>query len=216
METIIQSLPDWLPQLLSGLGLSLQITIASLLVGLPLGLLFSLGGSSRNLLIKSGSILAVELGRGAPALVLLQFVYFGLPSAGIPIGAFVSAVLALGWNTGAYMSEVISSALAAVNRGQREAAQVIGLNSFDILFHIILPQALKIAIPPLLGLSIMLFQLTSLCFSISLQELLSKAYNIGSETFLYLQALLVAGLIYALVSIPAAWFTNRLEVRLSR
>lgn len=216
MEDFLQSVPGWLPQLFAGLRLSALLTVAILAVGLPLGLLFSLGSASRNSAVKAFCITAVELGRGAPILVLLQFVYFGLPSAGIPIGAFLSAVLALGWNTGAYMSEVFSSSLKAVSRGQREAAQAIGLNGFDTLFHILLPQAMKIAIPPLLGLSIFVFQLTSLCFSISLPELLSKAYNIGSETFLYLQVLIVAGAMYAIFSIPAAWFTGLLEARFSR
>lgn len=216
MDGFLKTLSEWLPQLLSGLRLSGELTLVVLLVGIPLGLLLSLGSSSRIFAVKAVSITAVEFGRGTPLLVLLQFVYFGLPSGGIPIGAFASAVVAMGWNMGSYSSEVFTSALKAVHRGQREAAMAVGLNSFDTLVHVILPQAMKVAIPPLLGLSIFAFQLTSLCFTISLPELLSKAYNIGSNTFLYFQALVIAGVMYAIFSIPAAWFTGVLEARFSR
>ena len=85
----------WLPDLLSGLWISLQVTGLSLLLGIPFGLLLALGVMSKRGAVKALSLFMVEIGRGAPALVLLQFIYFGLPSSGLMLGSFTAAVIAL-------------------------------------------------------------------------------------------------------------------------
>jgi polar amino acid transport system permease protein len=158
----------------------------------------------------------VEIGRGAPALILLQFAYFGLPSAGISLTSFVAAVLALAWTTGAYTSEIIRAGLQAVPHGQREAAEAVGMDHVDALRYIIIPQGLRVAAPALLGFAISLLQATSLCFTIALPELLSQAYMIGTSTFRYMPILCLAGLLYAAICIPATLAVAVLERRLSR
>lgn len=204
---------EWLPELLSGLSISLEVTALSLLLGIPFGLLLALGVLARSKPVKVVSLLAVEVGRGAPALVLLQFIYFGLPSTGITVGSFTAAVAALAWNTGAYTSEIIRASLQSVAHGQREASEALGLRWIDELRFVLLPQCLRVALPALLGFSILIFQGTSLCFTIALPELVSRAYEIGSNTFRYFPALLTAGALYACISIPAAFLVSHVEKR---
>ncbi|WP_368518534.1 amino acid ABC transporter permease [Rhizobium sp.] len=206
---------SWMPDLLGGLSISLQVTALSLLLGIPFGLLLALGVLARNRALRAASLFLVEVGRGAPALVLLQFIYFGLPSAGLTIGSFVAAVIALAWNTGAYTSEIIRASLQSIAHGQREAAEALGLNRTDELRFVLLPQGLRVALPALLGFSILIFQGTSLCFAIALPELVSRAYEIGSNTFRYFPALLCAGALYACISIPAALLVSHVEKRAS-
>ena len=208
-----EEITAWLPDLLGGLSVSLQVTALSLLIGIPFGLLLALGVLAKSRFVKALSLFLVEVGRGAPALVLLQFIYFGMPSAGLMLGSFTAAVIALAWNTGAYTSEIIRASLQSVAHGQREAAEALGLNRMDELRYVLLPQGLRVALPALLGFSILIFQGTSLCFTIALPELVSRAYEIGSTTFRYFPALLCAGVLYASISIPAALLVNHVEKR---
>ena len=204
---------SWLPGFWAAFTVSLKLTVAALLVGLPLGLAFALGVKARSLMVRVPAFILVELGRGAPLLVLLQFIYFGLPSVNMSLGAFASAIVALGWNCGAYTSEVIRAALDAVPSGQKEAAHALGLSDVDTYRYILLPQGLRIAVPTLTALSIMLFQATSLCFAISVPEIISHAYQVGSTTFHYFSALTIAGLFFATVCIPSSLLVSWLERR---
>jgi polar amino acid transport system permease protein len=208
-----EEITTWMPELLGGLSISLQVTALSLLFGIPLGLVLALGVLVHNKVLRVGSLLLVEIGRGAPALVLLQFIYFGLPTTGLTVDSFPAAVIALAWNTGAYTSEIIRASLQSIAYGQREAAEALGLSRTDELRYVLLPQSLRVALPPLLGFSILVFQGTSLCFTIALPELVSRAYEIGSTTFRYFPALLCAGVLYACISIPASLLVNHIERR---
>lgn len=210
-----EEIASWMPDLLGGLSISLQVTVLSLLFGIPFGLLLALGVLARNKALRAISLILVEVGRGAPALVLLQFIYFGLPGVGLTIESFAAAVIALAWNTGAYTSEIIRASLQSIAHGQREAAEALGLGRIDELRFVLMPQGLRVALPALLGFSILIFQGTSLCFTIALPELVSRAYEIGSTTFRYFPALLCAGALYACISIPAALLVEHVEKRAS-
>lgn len=205
----------WFPELWKGFVLSMQVTAVSLALGVVLGLLLALGVSAPRRVVRYPSLLIVELGRGAPALILLQYFYFGLPSAGLTLSSFWAAALALAYCTAAYTSEIIRGGIEAVAQGQNEAAEVIGLNRLDALRFIILPQALRVALPSLLGFSIMMFQASSLCFTIALPEIVSRASAIGSSTFEYMPVLTLAGLMYSAVCAPATLGVAALEKRLA-
>jgi polar amino acid transport system permease protein len=207
---------QWLPVLSDGLLISIKVTLLSMLIGVPLGLVFALMVSASKRAISMIAVVLVELGRGAPALILLQFFYFGLPSLHLTLTSFMSSVLALAWSTGAYTSEIIRAGLQAVPHGQREASYAIGLSQADTLRLIIVPQGLRIAIPPLLGFGVLLLQATSLCFTVALPELVTKAQQIGNETFLYMPVLILAALLYTVICLPSTLFVSSLERRLSR
>lgn len=207
---------EHVPTLLDGFAVSLEITAVCLIFGIPLGLLLALGVQAKRRALRWLALFVVEIGRGAPVLILMQFMYFGLPSAGLTLSSFAAASFAMAWCTGAYTSEIIRGGLEAVPAGQREAAQAIGLTFGDALRYVILPQGLRVAVPALLGFSIIMLQATSLCFTIALPEIVSQAYIIGSVTFRYMPIFMLTGLMFAAVCIPATLCVTVLERRLSR
>ncbi|HVK25387.1 MAG TPA: amino acid ABC transporter permease [Actinokineospora sp.] len=210
---------DWTtyaPDLLQGLGVSAQLIGIALAIGLPLGLVLAMFANSRTAIVRSSIVVLVEIGRGVPALVMLQILYFGLPSSGITLDALIAGGLALGLTTAAYSSEIIRGGLQAVPFGEIEAAQAMAMSRAHILRYIVVPQGLRICLPPLLGFCIAMFQATSLAYTISVPELLGSAYSIGSSTFRYLSILVLAGLFYAAITVPASLLVNSMESRLGK
>lgn len=216
IETPFASLAADLSPLLPGLWTSIKLTLASLAVGLPLGLLLAILVSSRRRVVSAPALVFVEIGRGAPVLIVLQLFYFGLPQVDLTLSSFVAGTAGLGLTTAAYTSEIIRAGLQAVPAGQREASRALGMNQRDELRFIVIPQGIRIATPALLGFAILVFQGTSLCFTIAVPELLSKAYAEGSESFEYLQAIGLAAALYAAVALSAAFAVRRIEARMGR
>lgn len=216
MGTTWAEIADWLPVLLAGLRISLKVTLATLVTGIPLGLLLALLVQSRSRAASWAALVVVEIGRGTPALVLLQFIYFGLPQVDLSLSSFVSAWVALSLTTAAYTSEILRAGLQAVPAGQIEAAHALNLSRRDELRFVILPQGIRVAVPALFGFAILVFQSTSLCFAIALPEIVSQANEIGSMTFKYFPVLTVTGVIFAVICIPASVFVGWLEHRAAR
>lgn len=205
-----------LPELLRGLGVALQLTGLALFLGFPGGLLTALLVSRRNWLAKLAGLVIVEVGRGLPLLVLLYLVYQGLPQFHLSLTNFLSAVAAFAWSTAAYSSEMFRASLNALPKGQREAALASGMGQVDTFRFVLLPQALRIAIPPLLNLAVQIFQATALAYVITVPEIMQHAYFLGTVSFLYLNVFLLAGVLYAAVTLPSSALIAVLERRLSR
>lgn len=202
---------DWFelaPELLGGLLVSLQLCLTALALGLPLGILLAIGSSAPRAIIRRTIIVFVEVGRGAPALIILYLVYFGLPQFQLVLSSFVSAVIALAIIVGAYTAEIFRAGINAIPRGQREASRALGLSWRKELQLVILPQAIRIVIAPLVGFAILAFQASSLAFAVSVPELLSVAYNTASITYRFWPALTLAGLMYAVVTLLAVWLLS--------
>lgn len=201
---MIEFFAEWarlFPDLLPGLWVTMQLTVLSLLFGLPLGVVLAVGASAPSRWVRWPVIALVEIGRGAPALILLYVVYFGLPQLGLLVSSFPAAVISIALTTAAYSSEVFRAGLQSVPRGQREASRALGLSSWDEFRLVVLPQAVRIVIPPLIGLSIIVFQGTSLAYAVSVPELLARAYNAGNLTYQFMPPLTLAGAMYAIVSL---------------
>jgi polar amino acid transport system permease protein len=207
---------EFLPRLGEGLVVSLQLTVLSVVFGYALGLVFALGVTSIRPWLRWPALIVVEIGRGIPALVVLYIVYFGLPALGILFENFFAAVIGLTFTAAAYSSEIFRAGIQSVPRGQVEASSALGLPRFTSFARIVLPQGLRSAIPALMGLAIMSFQATSLAYSISVNELMSQAYQIANITFEYLTVYLITGLIYAAIAVPATWLSVYVEHRLAR
>ena len=203
-------------ELLPGLWKAVQLTVISLALGYPLALLFAVLIDSKIAPIRWIILVLVEVGRGLPLLVLLYLFYQGLPQLSVVLSALASAVWAFTWSAAAYATEIIRSSLRSVGSGQREAANAIGLDDRDQFRYVILPQAARIAIPPLLGLAIIMFQLTSLAYVIAYSEVMQSAYFLGTKTFNYFPVFLAAAAVYASVTIPASALVTGIERRLSR
>ena len=210
---MIDSIMAMVPEFLPGLGVSLLVTIASLILGLPLGILLALGSLFASTPLKFTCIGLVELGRGVPGLIMLYLVYFGLPQLGIVMDALPAAMISLGLMTGAYTAEIFVAGFRAVPQGQWEACGTLALSYWNSLRLVILPQAIKIVVPPLIGWAIMLFQATSLAYAISVPELMSGAYNYASVTFEYALAFTLAGSMYLAVTLLGLWLLRRVGNR---
>ncbi|KIQ08008.1 amino acid ABC transporter permease [Rhodococcus sp. MEB064] len=214
--TVLDEFGTNLPRLLDGLQVSVVLTLLSIAFGAPLALLACLAQMSPIRPIRYAAIGFVELGRGAPALVLLQLAYFGLPSAGVVLPAMTAAIAALSWTAAAYGAEYIRGGIAAVPRREVEACHALGMTTRDTFRFVVIPQGLRIAIPSLMGFAVMLFQATSLAYSVAVPELMSQAYSIGSSTFRYLVVLIQAGVLYAAISIPFTWLSISVERRMNK
>jgi polar amino acid transport system permease protein len=193
-----------------GLWLSALIAVGSLAMGLPIAVVLALGTLFAAKWISWVCVMIVELGRGIPGLVLIYLVYFGLPQVEVTLQAVPAAIIALGIMTAGYTSEMFVSGFRAVPSGQWQASRSLGMPYFKIVRLVILPQAVRIVVPPLIGWCIMLFQATSLAYAISVPELMSKAYNYAAITFEYAFAFGLAGALYLLVTLIGLWLYRRL------
>lgn len=195
---------------------TLQIAVSALAIGLVLGLLLALARMSRNLIISRSAVTFIELVRGIPALILLFLIYFGLGAMGITFTSLQAAILGLGLNAAAYLAEIYRAGLEAVPRGQSEAAQSIGMRRTQILRWVVLPQALRIALPPIGNVAISLIKDTSVASLIAAPDLMLRANDLSSQTFKPLEIYLVVGAMYFLICFPLSLAVRALEKRTDR
>lgn len=188
------------PFLRDGAWLTLQLSVLGSALGLLLGLLAALARLSGSSVLSWPAGLYIWSIRGTPLLVQLFIIYYGLPQLGIQITAYTAAVLGLGINGGAYMAESYRASIEAIPRGQTEAALSLGMSPALAMRRIIIPQALKIAIPSLGNQAIILLKDSSLASVIALAELLMVAKRYGSRHFTFLEFFLVAALLYLVLT----------------
>ncbi|MAY63554.1 MAG: ABC transporter permease [Rhizobiales bacterium] len=222
------------PRIMSGLVVTLYVTIGSMLIGLVLGVLLAVMRISDNPVLRAMAEAFIWFFRGTPVLVQLIFwfnigIIFPSLAIGIPGGpmlfeistntlmtAAVTALLGLGLNEGAYMSEIVRAGIVSVDRGQREAALAIGLPPQRVLFRIVLPQALRVIIPPTGNQFISLLKTSSLVSVIAAGDLLTQATRIYNENFRILELLVVASIWYLLLTTLASIGQFYIERRFSR
>ncbi|OZG67662.1 amino acid ABC transporter permease [Bifidobacterium aquikefiri] len=206
---------QFLPTLLVGLRQSLWIIAAVIAIGLPLAFCLALMVMSKHRLISAVGLVIVEVGRGMPALVILYLVYYGLPRFGLNLTNIASVIGALAWNYSCYCSEIIRAGILSVPKGQLEAGQALGLKPRITFLRVVAPQGLLSTIPGLMGQTILAFQDTSLAYTIAVPELMKQAYSLGGESFQYLRVFVLAGLVYAAVTLPSTWITTWVERRIN-
>jgi len=209
-----QVIADWMPELLKAAVLTLEITAMSFALALVVGVFV---GTMRSRTKWFGRSLAVyvELFRGTPLLVQLFFMYYGLAQVGVIMPAMVAAVLALGLNGGAYISEIVRGALAGIDRGQYDAAHALGMSWSATLGWIILPQALRIATPPLVNSIASMLKDTSLVSLLALTEMMNIANQIYSRTFRAFEIFAVVALMYLVMTLAFSLTSRLLEKRLA-
>ena len=208
----IQNWDYWWPQLAVATGNTIALTALSYLFALALGIILALGRLSRIRFVPGMCRAYIEFVRGIPALALLFLIYYGLVPLGIIVDSFSAAVIGLGMNQGAYLAEVFRGGIEALHKGQREAALAVGMTPAKAYRYIIMPQAVRIVLPPLLNMLIILLKDSSVCSLISTPELMLRAKDLASMSFLPMHAYLLAGLIYFIMSL----MTRRVEKRLRR
>ncbi|HEY6434277.1 MAG TPA: amino acid ABC transporter permease [Acetobacteraceae bacterium] len=211
-----EDLRDWLPQLLVAAGGTLKMTALAYAVAVAAGLLLALARISRRRTLAAAAGWYIELIRGTPALTQLFLIYFGLASAGFVLSAFTAAVVGLGMNYAAYLAEVYRAGIRAIHSGQREAALAIGMTHAQAMRSIILPQALRVIVPPMANYAVSLLKDTSVASLISAPELMLRARDLSSEYFEPMQLYLLVGGMYLVIAYPLAKGARYLELRLGR
>ena len=206
----------WWPQLAVATGNTIALTALSYALALVLGILLAMGRLSKIRFLPQLCRVYIEFVRGIPALALLFLIYFGLVPLGIVLSSFTAAVIGLGMNQGAYLAEVFRGGIEALHKGQREAALAVGMTPAKAYRYIIMPQAVRIILPPLLNMLIILLKDSSVCSLISTPELMLRSKDLASMSFLPLHAYLLAGVIYFLMAFPLSLMTRRLERRFRR
>jgi arginine/lysine/histidine transport system permease protein len=194
-------------QLLSALGTTIEISVLALLLSLPLGLIGALLRTARARPARVVVGAYVEVLRNVPLLVTIYFFFYGLPGAGVHIGAFVSGLIAMTLNSSAYVTEIFRGGLAGIDKGQREAAHALGLRRTDTVRFVILPQLMRISYPALGNQVVGLILGSALVSVVGISELTHVSYVIGSQTFRYFEVFVVAGLLYlvAVQIVGRAW-----------
>ena len=202
-----------------GAQMTLKLTVVSGLIGLLVGVLAGIMRTSASALVRAPASFFIWLIRGTPLLVQILFVYNALPPLLALIGIklelneFWSAVIALALNVGAYNAEVIRAGILAVPRGQTEAARSLGLSTGQTMNTVILPQALRIVVPPLVNNLVALLKDSSLASSISLLELTLAGQRVSSESFQPVPVLTTVAAVYLALTTVLTLFTDQLEKR---
>ena len=200
-----------------GLGQTLLISVLSILVAMTLALLAALGRLSTFPPIYAISTFYVSLIRGTPLYLQIFFFFLALPQLGINLSGVVAGVTALGLNYGAYMSETFRAGLSSVGKGQREAAMALGMTPGQTMKRIVLPQALRFAIPPMGNDFISMTKDSALVSATGfVHELMWRAVKVGRAQFNNLEALIMAAMFYWVLTLILTYFQGKLEARLAR
>jgi polar amino acid transport system permease protein len=204
------------PYIVQGAGITIIVSLVSIVLAILLALGGAIGRLSRNAIFYSLASLYVSLVRGTPLLVQIYFIYFALPQAGIILDAIPSGIIALGFNYGAYMTEIFRAGIQAVPRSQREAAQALGMPESLAFRRIVLPQAVRIVIPAIGNDFVAMIKDSALISTISVGELFWRAQRIGRSEHQVLASIAIAALVYWGLTIIFSFFQEKLEQRMAR
>ena len=204
------------PFLLKGAGYTVELSIGGMVFGLALGFVVALMRLSKRKLLRGIGRIYVSFIRGTPLLVQLFVIYYGLAQFGLRIDPIPSALIGLSLNVAGYTGEILRAAIASIDRGQWEAARALGLSWPQTMRLVIMPQAARVALPPLGNSFISLVKDTSLAATIQVPELFRQAQLITARTFQIFTMYLTAAILYWIISTVLATLQERLERRYSR
>jgi polar amino acid transport system permease protein len=200
-----------------GLGYTVCFTVVCIVLGLAVGLVTGLGRLSRHRWITIPIRAYIEVFRCTPVLVQLVWFYYALPVlTGVEISATMAAVLCLSLYGGAFYSEIIRGGVIATEAGQTEAGQALGMTRFQVLKRVVLPQAFKRMLPPLVSQSIMQLKNTSLLSVLAVPDLLYQGQVIAHDNYRPLEVYTVIALLYFAILFPITIWAKRLEIGTAR
>jgi polar amino acid transport system permease protein len=211
-ELIIKSIPN----LLRGLYVTMELGILGIFIGSIFGLLAGLARLSKSRFLRGIAIAYSDFFRGTPMIVQLFIVYFALPALlKINIESFLACAIVCSINSGAYISEVVRAGILGVDRGQTEAGKSLGLNSIQIMYNIVFPQAIKRILPALGNEFIGLIKATSIVSVIGMRELTGEGQIIISRTYASLEIWLLVAIFYLVLIMTLSRLVNFLERKLN-
>jgi cystine transport system permease protein len=204
------------PMLKATVTMTLPLTAVSFVIGLAIAVGVALARMSTRRVLSVPARFYISIIRGTPLLVQLFIVFYALPQFGIVIDPFPAAVIAFSLNVGGYAAEVVRSSILSVAHGQWEAAESLGMTYVQTLWHIVFPQAARIAVPPLSNTLISLVKDTSLASTILVTELLRTAQLAAAPTFDFFALYGVAAIYYWVICLILGFGQTRLETELSK
>lgn len=213
MGDVLEFFIRFWPKLLQGAGTTLLLTVEGLAAGLALGLLTALARVYGGKFWRGLAVGYVEIFRGTPLLVQLFLIYYGLPGIGITLSREWSAFLALGLNSGAYQAEYLRGSILAIGSGQMMAGRAIGMSKWQVIWEIILPQALRLAIPAWANEPVSLLKSTAVVFLIAIPELMAQGKDIAARTYNPIGAYITVAIIYLAIVYLLDAFLKWAEVR---
>jgi polar amino acid transport system permease protein len=205
---------EFLPILLQGAVITVQVTVLSFALSSVIGLVLALMKVSHWRALSAAGGTIVNVIRGLPIIVQLFYIYFVLPDFGIQLSAFQAGVIGLGIAYSAYQAENFRAGIEAVDHGQLEAAQAIGMRMPLVMRRVVLPQAFRIALPPYGNTLVMMLKDSSLVSTITVAEMTRAGQLIASSTFQNMTVYTLVALLYLAMSLPLVWGLRRLERRL--
>ena len=205
---------EFFPILMSGVALTIVVTIGSLLLSTVLGLIWAMMRVSGIKVLSMLSASLINVIRGIPIIVLLFYLYFVMPDLGVTLSALQAAILGLGIAYSAYQAENFRAGIEAIDKGQIEAAQSIGMGWWLTMRRVVLPQAVRIVLPPYGNVMIMMLKDSSQASTITVAELTLKGQLIASSTFKYTSVLTMVAVLYLVMSVPLILFVRWLERRM--
>ena len=198
--------------ILKGTLVTVELTVLSIICGSIIGLIFCFLKLSSNPLLSSTAKAFIEIFRGLPLLVLLVWLFYAVPPlVGVNYSAFLTAVIALSINLGAFSAEIFRAGILSIDKGQIESSYMLGLSKLQTMKDVVVPQALKTIIPPLSGRYIETIKLTSLASIIAVEELLHVGTTIISVSYRPLEVYTVIAVLYLVIIIPLTMLLKNLE-----
>ncbi|MED1467497.1 amino acid ABC transporter permease [Bacillus salipaludis] len=203
----------YLPYLLQGALVTIEIAAIGVVAGSLIGLLFGLGRVSKVKLFSQISRFYIWVIRGTPLLLQLFMIHFAIPSVipALTMPPFVSACIALSLNAAAYIAEISRGAIQSIDKGQMEAARSLGLSYGQAMRRVVIPQAFRRMLPPLGNEFIALIKESSLVSTIALYDLLRTGQQIISSTYRYMEIFILVGLIYLLLTTIMTFIVGKVE-----
>lgn len=203
-----------LPFLLKGARVTVALTLISLSLGIIFGLFVGLARVALNPVVRSVALVYIEVIRGTPLLMQLIFIYYGLPSVGINLDAYTSGILGLSINSAAYVGEIFRAGIESIGKGQMEAARASGLTYAQAMRYVILPQAVRVVLPPLTNEFVAMLKDTSLVSTLAVAELLRVGREMQAWKSNTFSPFAGVALVYLSMTIPMTKLARYFEKRL--
>ncbi|RRN64357.1 amino acid ABC transporter permease [Caulobacter sp. 602-1] len=216
MDQFLTDAVKFLPILMSGLGVTIAVTLAALVISVILGLVWALMGISRNRMLRAISRVVINTVRGVPIIVQLFYVYFVLPELGVQLDAFVAGAIGLGVAYSVYQAENFRAGFSSVDPMLIETAQSLGMSERKIMLRVIMPLAIRVTLPPFGNTSVMLLKDSSIASTITVAELTRAGQLLAVSTFQNMSVYTLIALLYLAMSLPLTYLVGRLERRFAR
>lgn len=215
-DAFLRDAREFLPILLQGCVTTVQVTLLALLLSTVLGFLLALMRLSPYAWLRTPATTFITVIRGIPIIVQLFYIYFVFPEIGITVNAFQAGFIGLGIAYSAYMAENFRAGIEAIDHGQIEAAQSIGMRYWLVLRRVIMPQAIRISLPPYGNTMIMMLKDSSIASTITVAELTRQGQLIAASTFKNMTVFTLVALLYLTMSLPLTYLAYRLEKKFAR